>query len=131
MTAGSSMLAMILSVPPQGQVSISIPNTRFSRRAQLIATCRGVGAAAASPATEPPQRTQPSACRRYRGPQPAVRREDPVVAGQMHPPRRHQRREARHQIQRLEHEVRRAIAVRGLERVAHLARWSQCQPLAG
>ena len=46
MTAGSSMLAMILSVPPQrAQVSISTPNTRFSRRAQLSATCRGSGLA--------------------------------------------------------------------------------------
>ncbi len=39
MTSGSSMLAMILSRPPQpAQSSISIPNTRFSRRAQFIAT---------------------------------------------------------------------------------------------
>jgi hypothetical protein len=33
---------MIFSSPPQRvQLSISTPNTRFSRRAQLIATCRG------------------------------------------------------------------------------------------
>jgi len=39
MTGGSAMLAMILSVPPQRtQVSISMPKTRFSRRAQFIAT---------------------------------------------------------------------------------------------
>jgi hypothetical protein len=38
------MLAMIASVPPQrAQHSISMPNTRFRHRAQLIATCRGVG----------------------------------------------------------------------------------------
>ena len=44
MTSGSSMLAMILSRPPQrAQVSISMPNTRFRRRAQFIATWRGVG----------------------------------------------------------------------------------------
>lgn len=44
MTCGFSTLAMILSVPPQrAQFSIWMPNTRFSRRAQLIATCRGVG----------------------------------------------------------------------------------------
>jgi hypothetical protein len=43
MSCGSSMLAMIFSYPPQRvQLSISTPNTRFSRRAQLIATCRGV-----------------------------------------------------------------------------------------
>jgi hypothetical protein len=39
MTSGSSMLAMILSWPPQRtQTSISMPNTRFSRHAQFIAT---------------------------------------------------------------------------------------------
>jgi hypothetical protein len=44
LTFGSSMLAMTLSFPPQrAQSSISMPNTRFSRRAQLIATCLGVG----------------------------------------------------------------------------------------
>jgi len=49
MTSGCSMLAMILSVPPQHwHVSISMPNTRFNRRAQLIATCRGVGGWAGS-----------------------------------------------------------------------------------
>ena len=43
MSCGSSMLAMICSWPPQrAQHSISTPNTRFSRLAQLIATCRGV-----------------------------------------------------------------------------------------
>lgn len=51
MNAGCSMLAMILSAPPQRtQVSISIPNTRLSRRAQFIATCRGVGGFAGSAA---------------------------------------------------------------------------------
>lgn len=35
---------MTFSLPPQrAQPSISIPNTRFRRRAQLIATCLGVG----------------------------------------------------------------------------------------
>ena len=35
---------MMMSVPPQrAHLSISMPNTRFRRRAQLIATCRGVG----------------------------------------------------------------------------------------
>ena len=37
------MLAMILSLPPQrAQASISMPKTRLSRRAQFIATWRGV-----------------------------------------------------------------------------------------
>jgi len=50
MSCGSSMLAMILSCPPQrAQLSSCTPNTRFSRRAaQLIATCRGGDALAAS-----------------------------------------------------------------------------------
>jgi hypothetical protein len=43
--------------------------------------------------------------------------------------RRQQRREARHHLRRLEHEVRRAIAVRGLERVAHLAHCAQRQTI--
>ena len=43
MTAGCSMLAMTLSFPPQrAQDSISTPNTRFSRCAQLMAICREV-----------------------------------------------------------------------------------------
>jgi hypothetical protein len=43
MSCGSSMLAMIFSSPPQRvQLSISTPNTRLSRLAQLIATCPGV-----------------------------------------------------------------------------------------
>ena len=42
MTSGSSMLAITLSRPPQrAQRSISILNIRFSRRAQVMATCRG------------------------------------------------------------------------------------------
>ena len=43
MTSGSSMLAITRSRPPQrAQHSMSMANTRFSRRAQVIATCRGV-----------------------------------------------------------------------------------------
>jgi hypothetical protein len=49
MSCGSSMLAMIFSWPPQrAQHSISTPSTRFSRLAQLIATCRGVETLAGS-----------------------------------------------------------------------------------
>jgi len=48
-TSGSSMLAMILSWPPQRtQASISMPNTRLSRRTPSIATCRGVGGTSAA-----------------------------------------------------------------------------------
>ena len=43
-TAGSSMQAMIRSAPPQaGQVSMSMPKTRFSRCAQVIAARRCAG----------------------------------------------------------------------------------------
>ena len=43
-SAGSSMLAITLSRPPQRtHCSISMPNTRFSRRAHVMATCFGVG----------------------------------------------------------------------------------------
>lgn len=49
MTCGSPMLAIILSCPAQrAQRSISMPNTRFRRRAQFIATCRGVAGLAGS-----------------------------------------------------------------------------------
>ena len=53
MSCDSSMLAMILSCPPQrAQLSICTPNTRFSRRAQLIPTCRGLdGLVASAPDT--------------------------------------------------------------------------------
>src|SRR6187200_1017161 len=40
----SLMLATMRSFPPQrAQPAISIPNTLLSRRAQFMATCRGVG----------------------------------------------------------------------------------------
>jgi hypothetical protein len=52
MTAGSSMLAMTLSFPPQrAQAWMSMPNTRFKRFAQLIATCRGVAGLSAPSCT--------------------------------------------------------------------------------
>jgi hypothetical protein len=44
MSSGFSMLAMILSRPPQRwHLSISMPNTRSNSFTQFIATCRGVG----------------------------------------------------------------------------------------
>ena len=43
-TAGSSIQAMIRSAPPQaGQVSMSMPKTRLSRCAQVIAARRSIG----------------------------------------------------------------------------------------
>jgi hypothetical protein len=52
----------------------------------------------------------------------AVRGEYTVIPGQVHLRRRHQRGKAGHEIQRLDHDVRGAVALRGLERVAHMAR---------
>ena len=44
MTAGSSMHALMRSAPPQAaQVSMSIPNTRLRRCAQVIAVRRAAG----------------------------------------------------------------------------------------
>ncbi|MCP5472343.1 MAG: MBL fold metallo-hydrolase [Sinobacteraceae bacterium] len=53
--------------------------------------------------------------------QPTVRCEHTVVPGQVHPRRRHQCREPCDEIQRLQHNVRGAVAVRRLQGVAHLA----------
>lgn len=59
MTAGSSMLARILSCPPQrAHWSIATPNTRLSRRAQLIATGRGVAGCAPAQAGRFPRRNK-------------------------------------------------------------------------
>ena len=93
-TSGCSMLATILSVPPQRwPVSISMPNTRFNRFAQFIATHRGVDGWAASAgkcfaAPHAPPR------RRHQGAQSAVRREHAAEAGQARARRRYQRRHA-------------------------------------
>ncbi len=49
MTSGFPMLAMIASFPPQrAQASISTPNARFKRCAQVIATWRGVSGVSAA-----------------------------------------------------------------------------------
>ena len=133
MSCGSSMLAMIFSSPPQRvQLSISTPNTRFSRLAQLIATCRGVVTLVrVSLRCRRRRRTPAPLRRRHLRPILTVRRKHAVIPRQVHPRLRHQRREARHQIQRLQHNVRGAIPIRRLERVAHLARCRQRQALAG
>ena len=54
-TAGSSMLAITLTAPPQwSQVSISILNTRFKRCAQVIETWRaGAGSSVGSASRRP------------------------------------------------------------------------------
>lgn len=59
-------------------------------------------------------------------PKPTVRREHPVTARPLHPRWQQQRRQARHQIQRFQHGVGGAVAVRGLERVAHPTRNVGC-----
>ena len=67
--------------------------------------------------------TQPA--RRDRPAPGAVGRKHPVVAGQIHPRPRHQRRQPRHEIQRLEDDVRGAVPVRRLELVANIPRRRQ------
>jgi hypothetical protein len=67
----------------------------------------------------------------HRRAQLAMRGEYTVVSRQVHPRRRHQRRQPCHEIQRLDHDVRGAVPVRGLERVAHMARRSQAQAFGG
>jgi hypothetical protein len=56
-------------------------------------------------------RTPAPMSRRHRRPILAVRSEDAVVPGQVHARRWHQRREPRHQVQRLRHDVRGAVPV--------------------
>ena len=75
--------------------------------------------------------TQAPMRRRHRRPILTVRCQHPVITRQVHPRCRHQRRETLHQIQRFEHDVRGAIPVRRLERVAHLTGCRQRQALAG
>ena len=56
MTSGSSIHAMMRTAPPHaGQISISIPNTRFSRCAHVIEACpsAGVGASAGDSSSLP------------------------------------------------------------------------------
>jgi len=50
-----------------------------------------------------------------------MRCEYAVIPRQVRSRLRHQRHEARHQIERLEHDVGRAIPIGRLQRVAHLA----------
>jgi len=69
--------------------------------------------------------------RRHQGAQLAVRRKYPVVSRQVHPRWRHPCGQAGHQIQRLQHDVCRAIAIRSLQWVAHRARCTQRQSFLG
>lgn len=59
----------------------------------------------------------------------AVRREHSVIAHHVHPRRRHSRREPRQQIQRLEHDMGGAFAIRGLRCIAHPTGCAQRQAL--
>lgn len=68
---------------------------------------------------------------RHRRARSAVRGEHAVRARQVHARWRHQRRQACHEIQRFKHDVRGAVAVWVLQRVAHVAGCRQRQTLAG
>jgi len=93
------MLAITFSLSP-AQVLMSMPNTRFRRRAQHMATWRGMLAA------------DPTVCWRHCRPKPAVRREHAMESDLVHPRRRHEGRQSCHQLQWLQHTVRGPIAVR-------------------
>ena len=77
-------------------------------------------AAPAARATQPANPPRPTPRRRHRRAQRRLRGKHAVKARQMRPWRRHQRREPGHEIHRLEHDVRGAVAVRGLQAIAHL-----------
>ena len=76
-------------------------------------------------------RAAAAAGRRDRGTQRMVRGEDPVVARLMLARRRHERREARQEVQRLEDHVRRTVAVHALQFQPNVAALRQRQPLLG
>ena len=58
-----------------------------------------------------------------------MRGEHPVIARQMHPRWRHQRRQPGHEIHRLQHDVRRAVAIRGLQTITDLPLRREREPL--
>ena len=94
-TAGSSMHAMMRVAPPQpAQVSTSMPNTRFRRCAQRIASWRSVGGrTSALAASAPPGPADQRAVR-------TVEREHTMEAGEVHLRPGHQRGQARLHLSR-------------------------------
>jgi hypothetical protein len=106
------MLAITRSFPPQlRQTSMSMANTRLRRCAQVSARCR-------------PPRSLAAAARvlgTIRARSGLAGREYAVIAGQVRTRLRHQRREPRNEVLGLEDHVGRAVPIRRLQRIAHLA----------
>jgi len=143
MTSGSSMQAMILTLPAQlWQVSKSMLNTRF-RRCAHWSGCPGV--AKHMDVRERPSHRCPtlrrcgllrihrrgmltspiSLRRRYPRTLPAVGVKFPVKACQVDPRLRHQGRQPGDEVQRLEDDVRASVALRSLQRIANISVWGE------
>jgi len=74
-------------------------------------------------------RRRPRPGRRDLGPPATVRREHAVVPRQVRPRSRHQRRQPRHEVQRLEDHVGGAVPIRRLQHLAQLTLAGEGQPL--
>ena len=100
------MQAMMRIAPPHTeQVSMSMPNTRLRRCAQVIAARRSAGVLSSG-------RLAPRPALRHLRPVGAVRREHAVEAGEIDSRFGHQRGQPGDEIQRLEEHVRGAVGVR-------------------
>jgi hypothetical protein len=94
--------------PPQcTHCSISMPNTRFRRRAQFMRMSRGVGRSWVVAAFAPPA----SSSRRDRRSQPRMRGEHSMKPRQVYPRQRHQRRQPGDDVQGLEHDVTAPVVI--------------------
>ena len=124
------MLVMTRTALPQRtQVATSMLNTRFSRRAQLIAACRSMTDCSGWAFPFPFLRPLPG---RHHLRTPAmVRREDTVVTGQVHTRARHQGSPSGHEIEGFEDNLHGAVPVGCLEQVHELAVCVHRVPLLG
>lgn len=129
-STGSSMLASTLSLPPhRRQVSISIANTRFSRCAQLCPGQRSVLWSSRSGGLGLWRRAAAAARRSDGGAPRAVGSEHSVIAREMRARRRHQGSETGEEVERFEENVSRAVPVRRLQPIVHLAVRGKLEPL--
>ena len=92
-TAGSSMLAMTLTLPPALLAGLDHEDPLQPLRPRHGPVALGGRAQVRRLGLPPPRR-------RHLGPPPAVRREHAVVSRQVRPRSRHQRRQARDEVQR-------------------------------
>ena len=127
-SAGSSIAAMIFRLPPHcGQRSISMSNTRLSKRAQLrraeapcawAQSAAGAGLVSAAVGTIAARSLACSAS-------------TPVKADQMQARARHESCQPLHEFERRHHDMARAVAIRRLELQHDLPRVVHAQPLGG